>query len=64
MTLGQLLATSELPVEEILNSQEAIHAAVPISELPLIGLSHNFISLPGWLADALVGLHNLTGLPW
>lgn len=48
----------------MLNSPEAIHAAVKLSDLKLIGLDHSWYSFPGWIRDALVGMHDITGLPW
>ena len=63
-SLGELIRNSGRPLEEVLNSQEAIHAAVSVPDLSLIGLDHGFFSAPGYAADALVALHNITGLPW
>ncbi|EJT47213.1 hypothetical protein A1Q1_04071 [Trichosporon asahii var. asahii CBS 2479] len=63
-TLEDLVTHSGLPLEDVLNSPEAIHAAVKLSDLKLIGLDHSWYSAPGWIRDALVGLHDITGLPW
>jgi len=63
-SLGELISNSGRSLEDILNSPEAIHAAVSIPDLSLIGLDHRWFSFPGYAVDALVGLHNATGLPW
>ena len=63
-SLSDLIQHSGRPLAEILNSTEAIHAQAVVSDLNLIGLDHRWFSLPGWTADSLLGLHNLTGLPW
>lgn len=34
------------------------------SDLKLMGLDHGIFSIPGWLRDSLVGMHEITGLPW
>lgn len=63
-TLEDLITKSGLPLEEVLNSPEAVHSAVKVSDLALMGLDHSVINPAGWLRDALVGLHNISGLPW
>ncbi|WOO81433.1 Mitochondrial inner membrane protein OXA1L [Vanrija pseudolonga] len=63
-TLEDLITKSGLPLEEVLNSPEAVHAAVKVSDLSLMGLEHGPLNPAGWLRDALVGLHNITALPW
>lgn len=63
-TLEDLITNSGLPLEEVLASPEAVHAAMKLSDLKLMGLEHGMFSLPGWLRDALVGMHSVTGLPW
>ncbi|KAL1411116.1 hypothetical protein Q8F55_002066 [Vanrija albida] len=63
-TLEELITKSGLPLEEVLNSPEAVHAAVKVSDLSLMGLAHGPLNPAGWLRDALVGLHNITALPW
>ena len=63
-TLGELVNNSGLPLEAVLNSQEAIHATCNATDLITIGLEHGRLSLVGWVMDGLVSLHNLTGLPW
>ncbi|KAL7425143.1 hypothetical protein Q5752_000831 [Cryptotrichosporon argae] len=62
-TLADLLASGR-PIDEVLNSPEAVHAALKVADLKVVGLDHSFYSLPGWVADALVGMHTTTGLPW
>ena len=52
------------PLEDILNSPEAVHAAMKVSDLGLVGLDHGALSIFGWTRDALVGMHMVTGLPW
>lgn len=63
-TLIDLVNNSGLPLEDVLNAPEAVHAAVAVKDLKEIGLDHYFFSIPGWLCDSLVGFHNLSGLPW
>lgn len=63
-TLEDLITNSGLPLEQVLNSPEAVHAAMKVSDLNLMGLSHSFINPAGWMRDALVGMHEMTGLPW
>lgn len=63
-TLEDLVTNSGLPVETVLNSPEAVHAAMQIGDLKLIGLEHSFLNLAGWVRDGLVGLHIASGLPW
>lgn len=52
------------PLEDIIQSPEAVHAAMKVSDLGLVGLDHGFLSIFGWTRDALVGMHMVTGLPW
>jgi YidC/Oxa1 family membrane protein insertase len=52
------------PLEDILQSPEAIHAAMKVSDLGLMNLDHGALSIFGWTRDALVGMHMVTGLPW
>ena len=52
------------PLEDILQSPEAVHAAMKVSDLGLVGLDHGALSIFGWTRDALVGMHMVTGLPW
>jgi YidC/Oxa1 family membrane protein insertase len=52
------------PLEDILQSPEAVHAAMKVSDLGLVGLDHGVLSIFGWTRDALVGMHMVTGLPW
>jgi YidC/Oxa1 family membrane protein insertase len=52
------------PLADVLNSPEAVHAAMKVSDLGLVGLDHGALSIFGWTRDALVGMHMVTGLPW
>jgi YidC/Oxa1 family membrane protein insertase len=63
-SLEELITNSGKPLEEVLNSPEAVHAAMKVSDLGLVGLDHGFLSIFGWTRDALVGMHMVTGLPW
>lgn len=63
-TLEDMVVNSGMSVEEILNSTEAVHAAIKLSDLKLIGLEHGWISLSGWMTDAVVSMHLASGLPW
>ncbi|BEI79508.1 hypothetical protein CcaverHIS002_0100370 [Cutaneotrichosporon cavernicola] len=63
-TLEDLITNSGLPLEQVLASPDAVHAAMKLSDLKLMGLDHSWYSLPGWLCDSLVGMHSITGLPW
>ncbi|OCF35218.1 preprotein translocase subunit YidC [Kwoniella heveanensis CBS 569] len=63
-TLEDLLLNSGKSLDEVLNSQEAIHAAMKVSDLKLMGMEHGFFSISGWFTDAIVALHTTTGLPW
>lgn len=63
-TLEDLITNSGLPLQDVLNSPEAVHAAVKLSDFKLMGLEHGMFSIPGWIRDALVGMHDMTGLPW
>ena len=63
-SLEELVTNATVPLSDILNSPEAVHAAVKLSDLKLIGLEHGFFGLSGWARDALVSMHTLTGLPW
>lgn len=62
--LSDVIYNSTLPLKEILATPEAVHATCTKADLPLIGLEHAWYSAPGWAVDGMVGLHNLTGLPW
>ncbi|WVF68495.1 hypothetical protein IAT40_003262 [Kwoniella sp. CBS 6097] len=63
-TLEDLILNSGKPLEEVINSQEAIHAAMKVSDLKLMGMEHGFFSISGWFTDAIVAIHTTTGLPW
>ncbi|WWC65822.1 uncharacterized protein I303_108444 [Kwoniella dejecticola CBS 10117] len=63
-TLADLILNSGKPLEEVLNSPEAVHAAMQVSDMKLLGYEHGFFSISGWFTDAIVGLHTTTGLPW
>ena len=64
-TLGQLLdANPNTPLEMILSLPEAVTAFASVADLRAIGNAHSWYSLSGWVADGMLKLHNLTGLPW
>ncbi|WRT69688.1 uncharacterized protein IL334_006678 [Kwoniella shivajii] len=63
-TLADLILNSGKPLEEVLNSPEAVHAAMQVSDLKLLGYEHGFFSISGWFTDAIVGIHTTIGLPW
>lgn len=63
-TLEELVLHSGKSLSEVLHSPEAVHAAVKTADLKLIGLEHGVFSLSGWVQEALVGMHSVTGLPW
>ncbi|WVR08062.1 hypothetical protein IAU60_005108 [Kwoniella sp. DSM 27419] len=63
-SLEDLILHSGKPLEEVLNSQEAIHAVMKVSDLKLLGYEHGFFSISGWFTDAIVGIHTHVGLPW
>lgn len=63
-SLEDLVTKSGLPLEDVLNSHEAVHAALKMSDLKLIGLEHGFLSISGWVQEALTAMHLSTGLPW
>jgi hypothetical protein len=63
--LSDLVALNpNVPLDDLLRSPEAASVITDISDLASIDLWHRFYSIPGWVADALVKLHDLTGLPW
>lgn len=53
-----------MSLSEVLHSPEAVHATMKVSDLGLLGLDHGVLNLAGWVRDALVGMHTLSGLPW
>lgn len=63
-SLHDLIANSNLPLETVLNSPEAMHTTASIADLKLMGLDHGVLNIAGWFRDALVGLHGISGLPW
>lgn len=63
-SLEELITQSGKPLEEVLASPEAVHAAMKVSDLGLVGLDHGMFSIFGWTRDALVGMHEVSGLPW
>ncbi|WVQ79176.1 hypothetical protein IAT38_001272 [Cryptococcus sp. DSM 104549] len=62
-TLENLVLHSGKSLEEVLNSSEAIHAAMKFSDLKLIGLDHSWINPSGWARDLFVVIHDV-GVPW
>lgn len=63
-TFEEMLRASPSDMEAVLQSPEAIHAALKVSDLKLLGLDHGWINIVGWLRDGLVGLNQYSGLPW
>jgi hypothetical protein len=63
-TLEELVTNSGMSLSEVLHSPEAVHAAMKVSDLSLLGLEHGYLNLAGWVRDALVAGHTITGLPW
>lgn len=63
-SIEELIAANPDNVSAVLNSQEAVHAAMRIGDLKLLGLDHNVINIAGWLRDALEVIHVNAGLPW
>lgn len=63
-SLEELVLHSGKSLSEVLHSPEAVHAAVKTADLKLIGMEHGVFSLSGWVQEALVGMHSVTGLPW
>ncbi|WWD20312.1 hypothetical protein CI109_104788 [Kwoniella shandongensis] len=63
-SLEDLILNSGKPLEEVLNSQEAIHAVMKVSDLKLMGYEHGMFSISGWFTDAIVAIHTYGGLPW
>ncbi|RSH93314.1 Flags: Precursor [Saitozyma podzolica] len=63
-SLEDLVTKSGLPLEDVLNSHEAVHAALKMSDLKLIGLEHGVLNISGWVQEALTAMHLSTGLPW
>ncbi|KAJ9100587.1 hypothetical protein QFC21_003631 [Naganishia friedmannii] len=63
-SIEELIAANPDNVAAVLNSQEAVHAAMRIGDLKLLGLDHNMFNVAGWLRDALEVIHVNAGLPW
>lgn len=63
-SIEQLIAANPDNISAVLNSQEAVHAAMRIGDLKLLGLDHNIVNVAGWLRDALEVIHVNAGLPW
>ncbi|KAK8849683.1 hypothetical protein IAR55_005018 [Kwoniella newhampshirensis] len=63
-SLEDLILHSGKSLEEVLNSQEAIHAVMKVSDLKLMGYEHGMFSISGWFTDAIVAIHTYGGLPW
>lgn len=59
-TLGDMIRDSGLPIADILHSPEAVHAAATAADYKLAGLTHGWLSIPGWGADLYVAMHSLT----
>lgn len=63
-TLDQLIAQNPDNLAEVLNSPEAVHAAMRVGDLKLMGLEHSVLNPAGWLRDAMEAIHVGIGLPW
>lgn len=63
-TLDQLIAQNPDNLAEVLNSPEAVHAAMRVGDLKLMGLEHSMLNPAGWLRDAMEAIHVGIGLPW
>ena len=63
-SLEDLVTKSGLPLEDVLNSHEAVHAALKMGLKLLIGLEHGVLNISGWVQEALTAMHLSTGLPW
>ncbi|ODO00847.1 preprotein translocase subunit YidC [Cryptococcus wingfieldii CBS 7118] len=63
-TLENLILHSGKSLPDVLNSEEAVHASMKVSDLSLMGYEHGILSPMGWFTDGLVALHTSVGLPW
>jgi YidC/Oxa1 family membrane protein insertase len=63
-SIEQLLAANPDNISAVINSPEAIHAAMRVGDMHLMGLTHGMFNFAGWLRDALEIIHVNAGLPW
>jgi YidC/Oxa1 family membrane protein insertase len=63
-TIESLIAANPDNIADVLASPEAVHAAMKIGDLKLMGMTHSFINPAGWLRDALEAIHVGFGIPW
>lgn len=63
-SIESLIAANPDNIPAVLNSPEAVHAAMRVGDLKLMGLDHSFINPAGWLRDAFEAIHVGFGLPW
>lgn len=63
-SIEQLIAQNPDNIADVINSTEAIHAAMRVGDMHLMGLTHGMFNFAGWLRDALEIIHVNAGLPW
>jgi YidC/Oxa1 family membrane protein insertase len=63
-TIESLIAANPDNIAEVLASPEAVHAAMKIGDLKLMGLTHGMLNPAGWIRDALEAIHVGMGIPW
>lgn len=63
-TIESLIAANPDNIADVLASPEAIHAAMKIGDLKLMGLTHGMLNPAGWIRDALEAIHVGMGIPW
>lgn len=63
-SIEQLIAANPENISAVINSPEAIHAAMRVGDMHLMGLTHGMFNFAGWLRDALEIIHVNAGLPW
>jgi YidC/Oxa1 family membrane protein insertase len=63
-TIESLIAANPDNIADVLASPEAVHAAMKIGDLKLMGLTHGVLNPAGWIRDALEAIHVGMGIPW
>jgi len=63
-TIESLIAANPDNIADVLASPEAVHAAMKIGDLKLMGLTHGMLNPAGWIRDALEAIHVGMGIPW
>jgi YidC/Oxa1 family membrane protein insertase len=63
-SIEQLIAQNPDNIAAVINSPEAIHAAMRVGDMHLMGLTHGMFNFAGWLRDALEIIHVNAHLPW